>query len=60
MGGDLPSHKLGGTRRFRRDEIDGWIEEHRERGRGAQPEAKVRRSPRRTARRRDPQPRLFE
>ena len=32
VGGGLPSYKLGGTRRFRRDEIDGWIEEHRERG----------------------------
>jgi excisionase family DNA binding protein len=60
VGGDLPSYKLGGTRRFRRDEIDGWIEEHREPGRVGRPEAKVRRSPTRTARRRDPQPRLFE
>jgi excisionase family DNA binding protein len=60
VGGDLPSYKLGGTRRFRREEIDGWIEEHRERGRPANGKAKVRRSPTRTARRREPQPRLFE
>jgi excisionase family DNA binding protein len=60
VGGDLPSYKLGGTRRFRRDEIDSWIEEHREPGRAPRPEAKVRRSPTRTARRRNPQPRLFE
>lgn len=28
--GELPSYKIGGTRRFIRDEIFGWIGEHRE------------------------------
>ena len=28
--GDLPSYKIGGTRRFDRDELRGWIAEHRE------------------------------
>ena len=28
--GALPSYKLGGTRRFHREEIQGWIAEHRE------------------------------
>lgn len=61
VGGDLPSYKVGGTRRFRRDEIDGWVEEHRERGRRAQSEQQARRpSPTRTRRRSDSQPTLFE
>lgn len=28
--GELPSYKIGGTRRFVREEVDGWIAEHRE------------------------------
>lgn len=28
--GELPSYKIGGTRRFVREEIHGWIGEHRE------------------------------
>ncbi len=28
--GELPSYKIGGTRRFIREEVDGWIAEHRE------------------------------
>jgi excisionase family DNA binding protein len=28
--GELPSYKIGGTRRFDRDELRGWIAEHRE------------------------------
>ena len=30
--GDLPSYKFGGTRRFRRDDIDAWLAAHREGG----------------------------
>ena len=76
VGGDLPSYKIGGARRFQPDEVRGWIAEHRE----AQRERQARR---RTARPMsvtageepsqqaskvaaaaessgDPQPRLFE
>jgi len=28
--GQLPSYKIGGTRRFDRDEVRGWIADHRE------------------------------
>ncbi len=28
--GNLPSYKFGGTRRFRRDDIDAWLAAHRE------------------------------
>jgi excisionase family DNA binding protein len=28
--GDLPSYKIGGTRRFDPDELRGWLAEHRE------------------------------
>jgi excisionase family DNA binding protein len=28
--GELPSYKIGGTRRIDRDELRGWIAEHRE------------------------------
>ena len=28
--GELPSYKLGGTRRFDPDELRGWIAEHRQ------------------------------
>jgi excisionase family DNA binding protein len=40
--GELPSYKIGGTRRFDRDELRGWIAEHRESENG-------RRRPRRPA-----------
>ena len=30
--GNLPSYKFGGTRRFRRDDIDAWLAGHREGG----------------------------
>jgi excisionase family DNA binding protein len=30
VGGDLPSYKIGGARRFQPDEVIGWISEHRE------------------------------
>jgi excisionase family DNA binding protein len=66
--GDLPSYKIGGTRRFDREEIRHWIEQHRENGREPKPElperrARKERKPSRTKaeRRRDErQPRLFE
>jgi len=30
VGGDLPSYKIGGARRFQPDEVLGWIAVHRE------------------------------
>ena len=61
--GALPSFKIGGTRRFLRDEVLRWIAERRQPNRG-QP---ARREPRRkqtsrkeTRRGDDSQPRLFE
>jgi excisionase family DNA binding protein len=33
--GNLPSYKFGGTRRFRRDDIDAWLAAHREGGQHA-------------------------
>ncbi len=63
--GELPSYKIGGTRRFDPDELRGWIAEHREAER-KQPErrednAKTKRSRPKTARRPDDsQPRLFD
>jgi excisionase family DNA binding protein len=36
VGGDLPSYKIGGARRFDPDEIRAWIADHRERGNGRQ------------------------
>ena len=63
--GELPSYKIGGTRRFDPDELRGWIAEHREAEREP-PErrersAKTRWTPPKTTRRRDDrQPRLFE
>ena len=63
-GGELPSYKIGGTRRFNADELRGWITEHREaeRERPVQRErqTKKRRRPKATRRRDDGQPRLFE
>lgn len=35
--GELPSYKIGGTRRFDRDELRGWIGEHREPENGQRP-----------------------
>jgi excisionase family DNA binding protein len=35
--GELPSYKIGGTRRFDPDELRGWIAEHREPDNGRQP-----------------------
>ena len=59
--GGLPSYKIGGTRRFDRDELRGWIAEHRERERPSRPERKSRRPrPKARKRRDDEQPRLFE
>ena len=61
--GELPSYKIGGTRRFDPDELRGWITEHRE----AEREQPVRRErktkprrPKATRRPDDGQPRLFE
>lgn len=59
--GQLPSYKIGGTRRFDPDELRGWIAEHREHERPAREERKPkRRRPRTTKRPDDWQPRLFE
>jgi excisionase family DNA binding protein len=41
--GELPSYKIGGTRRFDPDELRGWIAQHREPENGREP-------PRRSAR----------
>ena len=62
--GELPSYKIGGTRRFDPDELRGWIAEHREAER-KQPErrdrkARKRSRPKATKRRDEGQPRLFE
>ncbi|MGH3038369.1 MAG: helix-turn-helix domain-containing protein [Gaiellaceae bacterium] len=60
--GVLPSYKIGGTRRFLREEVLRWIAERRQ----PQREQPARRGPRRkrtrpkeTRRRDDEQPRLF-
>jgi excisionase family DNA binding protein len=62
--GELPSYKLGGTRRFDPDELRGWISEHREADRkqpGRQEsKPKKRNGPKATRRQEDWQPRLFE
>ena len=62
--GELPSYKIGGTRRFIRDEIDGFITKHREPER-KRPERREstprkRNRPKEPRRPDDPQPRLFE
>jgi excisionase family DNA binding protein len=61
--GALPSYKIGGTRRFDRDEFRGWVAEHREVER-EQPKKRTpqpkRPGPQTTKRREDGQPRLFE
>jgi hypothetical protein len=64
--GDLPSYKIGGTRRFDPDEFRDWIERQRENGRAperpARRERKARKpSPAKSRQRPDErQPRLFE
>jgi excisionase family DNA binding protein len=65
--GELPSYKIGGTRRFDRDELRGWIAGHREAERDQpakrkpNPKPKQRRSrPKATTRQDEWQPRLFE
>jgi excisionase family DNA binding protein len=62
--GELPSYKIGGTRRFDSDELRGWIADHRE----AEPKQLKRREtkPKKLTRSKttrcpdDEQPRLFE
>ena len=60
--GELPSYKIGGTRRIDRDEFRAWIAEHREREGTARPQRKPKRRRPKTTKRRpdDEQPRLFE
>jgi len=61
--GELPSYKIGGTRRFDRDEIRGWVAEHRttEREQLVKPRQKARRRrPPAAKPKEDLQPRLFE
>jgi excisionase family DNA binding protein len=62
--GELPSYKIGGVRRFIRDEIDGYIaglrEPERKRPERRASRAKKPSRPKATRRSDDPQPRLFE
>ena len=72
--GALPSYKIGGTRRFVREEVLSWIAEHREPGRRRSTARRVARPAKRPrlqdevrrsraappSRSDDPQPRLFE
>jgi len=61
--GELPSYKIGGTRRFLRDEVLRWIAERRqpERKQPARRERRRKRTrPKVTRRLDDEQPRLFE
>jgi excisionase family DNA binding protein len=62
--GELPSYKLGGTRRFDPDEVRGWIAEHRGAGRKRpdrrEGKAKKRSRPKATKPAVAVQPRLFE
>jgi excisionase family DNA binding protein len=64
--GELPSYKIGGTRRFDPDELRDWIEQHRENGRKPTPPKRRTRKERqlgqaKAERRPDErQPRLFE
>jgi excisionase family DNA binding protein len=62
--GELPSYKIGGTRRFDPDELRGWIAEHREAERKLperrESKLKKRTRPKATRRPDDSQPRLFE
>jgi excisionase family DNA binding protein len=59
--GDLPSYKIGGTRRFDPEELRGWILEHRQNGRSERREsAPPRARPKQTTQRSAPQAKLFE
>lgn len=61
--GDLPSYKIGGTRRFEQNELGQWVEEHRENGREPKPVQRRERKVSRAKAERRPderQPRLFE
>lgn len=66
--GDLPSYKIGGTRRFDPEELHDWIEQRRENGRGPErpkPRARKERKAVRSKAERRPrsderQPRLFD
>lgn len=62
--GDLPSYKIGGVRRFIRDEVLGWIAALREaehtRPERRESKPKKRPRPKKTRRPEDGQPRLFE
>jgi excisionase family DNA binding protein len=62
--GDLPSYKIGGVRRFIREEVLGWIAALRESERKGperqERKPKKRSRPKAPRRREDGQPRLFE
>jgi excisionase family DNA binding protein len=64
--GELPSYKIGGTRRFDPDDVHDWIEQHRENGRKLTPPKRRKRKERepsrakRVRRPEEPQPRLFD
>ncbi len=62
--GELPSYKIGGTRRFDPDELRGWIAEHREtelkQPKRGESKTKKRSQSKATRRPDDSQPRLFE
>jgi excisionase family DNA binding protein len=62
--GDLPSYKIGGLRRFIRDEVLGWIAALRapelKRPERQESKPKKRSRPKSTRRQEDRQPRLFE
>jgi len=61
--GELPSYKIGGTRRFDPDELRGWIAEHREaeREQPTKPKPQPKRSRAKATKPEDAfQPRLFE
>jgi excisionase family DNA binding protein len=61
--GQLPSYKIGGTRRFDPDELRGWIAEHREAERKSKRRASKPKRRRQSKAKRwpdEPQPRLFE
>ena len=59
--GELPSYKIGGTRRFDPDELRGWLAEHRECDKPKRRERQPQRGRAKATRRPDDgQPRLFE
>ncbi len=57
--GNLPSYKFGGTRRFRRDDIDAWLAAHREGGERAAASAETSAAPAAPRRRAATQAALF-